>query len=221
MTMFGNIYLLISTLTLPALGLSAHVPAPDDTLWTEPFETSDSILVCSRDVADSGVLELNAVCEVNASPAAVFRAAMRRETYRHTSKYVVDYRIIRTAQPNVWYAYQRLSIPFLHDRDYTLRYEARQDSLHGVYSIVWTIANDNGPPPEESVVRIEVSRGSIEIRPLGSGTRAQLTYTMYADPGGSVPGWLANIGNRSTVPDLLRAIRDASVVEQDSTRAPG
>jgi hypothetical protein len=220
MTRIGLLFLLMSTLAFPVIAFASPVPPPEDTTWTDPFETSDSILVYCRDVTDSGVLELRAVCDVNASPATLFRVAMRRETYHHTSKYVVDYRIIRTADPDVWYAYQRLSIPFLNDRDYTLRYEAHQDSLHGFYAIIWNIATDKGPPPEEGVVRITVSRGSVEIRPAANGTRSRLTYTMYADPGGRVPGWLTNIGNRSTVPDLLRAIRDAAVAAQDSTLAP-
>ncbi len=186
-----------------------------DSTWMEPYETDDSIAVYSREVPESGILELRAVCVVDVSPGIVFRAAMRRDTYRHTSKYVVDYRIIRTDQSNVWYTYQRLAIPLFRDRDYTLRYEARQDSLHGHYSLIWTIANDRGPPPDENVVRIEVSRGALEMIPKEEGTKTQLVCTIYADPGGSIPGWLANIGNRSTVPDLLRAIRDKSMAEKE------
>jgi hypothetical protein len=214
--MFKCLKLFVCALGLSRGGASPHAIAQTDSSWVNPYETDDGIAVYSRDVPESGILELRAVCVANAPPNVVFRAAMRRDTYRQTSKYVVDFQIIRTDQSNLWYTYQRLAIPLFRDRDYTLRYEARQDSLHGYYSIVWTIANDKGPPPKEDVVRIEVSRGGLEMVPVDEGTRTRLACTIYADPGGSIPSWLANIGNRSTVPDLLRAIRENSMAEHDS-----
>ncbi len=214
--MIRSFQLCICVLVLCAKGTSLEASAQTDSSWGDPYETDDSISVYSRDVPESGILEFRAVSIIDVPPGTAFRTAMRRDTYRHTSKYVVDYRIIQTDQSNVWYTYQRLAIPLFRDRDYTLRYEARQDSLHGHYSLVWTIANDKGPPPNEDVVRIEFSRGALEIVPLEEGTKTQLMCTIYADPGGSIPGWLANIGNRSTLPDLLRAIRDNSMTEQDS-----
>ena len=189
-----------------------------DSSWVEPYETDDSIAVYSRKVSESGILEFRAVCVIDVPPGIVFRTAMRRETYQHTSKYVVEYRIILTGQSNVWYTYQRLAIPFFRDRDYTLRYEAKQDSLHGDYALVWTIANDKGPPPDEHMVRIEISRGALEMVPVEEATKTRIICTIYADPGGSIPGWLVNIGNRSTLPDLLRAIRDNSLTEYHSRR---
>jgi hypothetical protein len=203
--------LCFAALVLALCVLCARTSAQTDTLWMDPYETDDSIFVSSRDVPGSNVLEFRAACLVDAPPDAVFRAAMRRNTYKHTSKYLVEYRVIKTPQASVWYVYQRLSIPFLDDRDYTLRYEAMHDSLEGSSSIIWTIANDKGPPPEKGVVRIGVSRGAIAMIPEEQSARTRLIYTMYADPGGSVPGWLVNIGNQSTVPDLLRAIRNASI----------
>jgi hypothetical protein len=214
--MIKYLKLFVYTLVLSQGGASAKASAQTDSPWVDPYETDDGIAVYSREVPESGILELRAVCVADVPPRIVFRTAMRRETYRHTSKYVVDYQIIRTDQSNVWYTYQRLAIPLFRDRDYTLRYEARQDSLHGHYSLVWTIANDKGPPPNENVVRIEVSRGALEMVPVDEGTKTRLICTIYAEPGGSIPGWLANIGNTSTVPDLLRAIRDNSMAEHDS-----
>jgi hypothetical protein len=210
--------LFVCTLVLSIGGFSPHASAQTDSSWADPYETDDGIAVYAREVPESRILELRAVCDADVPPGIVYRTAMQRETYRHTSKYVVEYRVIRTDQSNVWYTYQRLAIPLFRDRDYTLRYEARQDSLHGHYSLVWTIANDKGPPPDENVVRIEVSRGALEMVPLDEGTKTRLICTIYADPGGSIPGWLANIGNRSTLPDLLRAIRDKSLAEHDSRR---
>jgi hypothetical protein len=217
--MINGLQLCICAVALAAGGTSTQASAQTDSSWADLYETDDSILVYSREVPESGILELRAVCVIDVPPGIVFRTAMRRDTYRHTSKYVVDFRIFRTDQRNVWYTYQRLAIPVFKDRDYTLRYEARQDSFHGDYSLVWTIANDKGPPPDEGVVRIEVSRGVLEMVPENGGTKTRLICTIYADPGGSIPRWLANIGNRSTLPDLLRAIRDNSMAEHDFERA--
>jgi hypothetical protein len=203
-------------LVLTAGGATAS--AQTDSSWVDSFETDDSIAVYSRKVLGTSILEFKAVCIVEVPPGIVFRTAMRRDTYRHTSKYVVDFRIIPSDQSNVWYTYQRLAIPLFKDRDYTLRYEARQDSLHGHSSLVWTIANDKGPPPDEDVVRIEFSRGALEMIPIEERRKTRLTCTIYADPGGRIPDWLANIGNRYTLPDLLRAIRDNSMADTDSQK---
>jgi hypothetical protein len=211
--------LCIFVLVLCAGGTYTKASVQTDSLWVDPYVTDDSITVCSRTVPESGILELRAECIVNVPSGIVFRTAMRRDTYQHTSKYVVDYRIIQTDSSNVWYTYQRLAIPIFQDRDYTLRYEAMLDSIRGDYSLVWTIANEKGPPPRENVVRVQASRGALEMVPVEAGTKTRLTCTIYADPGGSIPGWLANIGNRSTVPNLLRAIRDKSMAEHDSRRA--
>jgi hypothetical protein len=210
--------LCIFTLVLSAGGTSVKASAQTDSSWVDPYETDDSIAVYSRKVPESRILEFRAVCVIDVPPSIVFRAAMRRDTYRHTSKYVEDFQIIQSDESNVFYIYQRIAIPLFRDRDYTLRYQEMQDSLHGHFSLVWTIANDMGPPPKEHVVRIEVSRGSFEMIPVEEGTKTRLTCTIYADPGGNIPGWLVNIGNRSTMPDLLRAIRDNSITEHDSLR---
>lgn len=205
-------------LVLSIGGVSIDAPAQTDSSWVGPYETDDSIAVYSRKVPESRILEFKAVCVLNVPPGIVFQAVMRRDTYRHTSKYVVEFRIIHSDESNAFYIYQRIAIPLFKDRDYTLRYEEMQDSLHGHYSLVWTIANDKGPPPDENVVRIETSRGAFEMFPEKEGTKTRLICTIYVDPGGSIPGWLADIGNRSTLPDLLRAIRDNSMSEHDSER---
>jgi hypothetical protein len=210
--------LCIFALVLSAGGASVKASAQTDSSWVDPYETDDSISVYSRKIPESRILEFRATCVIDVPPSIVFRTAMRRDTYRHTSKYVEDFQIIRSDESNVFYIYQRIAIPLFRDRDYTLRYEEMQDSLHGHFSLVWTIANDMGPPPKEHVVRIEVSRGAFEMIPVKEGTKTRLTCTICTDPGGNIPGWLVNIGNRSTMPDLLRAIRDNSMMEHDSLR---
>lgn len=216
--MIRSVQLSICLLVLCAGGGFVEASAQTDSSWVDAYETRDGIAVYSRRIPESRILELKAVCAVDVPPSIVFRTAMRRDTYQHTSKYVAEYRIIQTDSSNVWYTYQRLAIPIFQDRDYTLRYEAMLDSIRGDYSLVWTIANEKGPPPRESVVRVQASRGALEMVPVEAGTKTRLTCTIYADPGGRIPGWLANIGNRSTVPNLLRAIRDKSMAEHDSRR---
>lgn len=210
--------LCIFTLVLSASGVAVKASAQTDSSWVDSYETDDSIAVYSRKVHESRILEFMAVCVIDVPPSIVFRAAMRRDTYRHTSKYVEEFQIIRSDESNVFYIYQRIAIPLFRDRDYTHRYEEMQDSLHGHYSLVWTIANDKGPPPTEDVVRIDVSRGGFEMLPVEGGRKTRLICTIYTDPGGNIPGWLVNIGNRSTMPDLLRAIRDNSMTEHDSQK---
>lgn len=190
---------------------------PKERTWEKRHVTDDDIVIFTRSTDATGLLEVRAECIVDASPDIVFRATLQPQTYRTSSKHVADFRIVESVGDSVWFIYQRLSFPLVSDRDYTLRYEAERDADAGRSSLSWTIANDKGPPPTDGVVRIETSRGSVDILALDGGRRAKVSCTIVADPGGLIPTWLVNIGNRMTVPDILRAIREESINE---TAAP-
>ena len=45
------------------------------------------------------------------------------------------------------------------------------------------------------------------LEPLDGGTRTRATYTLCADPGGSIPAFIANSANSSALPELFAAVR--------------
>ncbi len=51
-----------------------------------------------------------------------------------------------------------------------------------------------------------VCDGTWTVERLGSQS-TRLEYWLYTDPGGSIPTWIANKANNTSVPDLLDAVR--------------
>jgi hypothetical protein len=136
---------------------------------------------------------------------------MDRDTYKSVSKHVEVNTITKTAKESVWYIYQRFAFPMISKRDYTLRYESFEDPKAGSYRLVWAVANERGPAPQRGVVRVTRCGGHFTLRPHNDRHHTSLVYWLHMDPGGSVPAWIANIANRSSVPDLVRAVRDGAL----------
>jgi len=195
-------------------GLGAEAPpaaaVTAEPAWADNRVTDDGITMASRRIPGTGIYEVRASCGVEAAPEKVFHVAMQRETYENSTKHVAEYRVVGTEGENVWYTYERLSFPLISDRDYTLRYESRRDAPKQQFSIAWSLANDHGPLAKNGVVRVSATRGTLEMTPEDEGKKTRLVCTMFADPGGWIPSWLANYVNRSTVPDMLRLIRTKS-----------
>lgn len=191
---------------------------PDSTSpgpWERKNITDDGIAIYIREYPNTNIKEIKAICKIKAPPLNVFKAAMSRETFKDLNRYLVEYRKIKTENENLWYVYQRVSVPLVKDRDYTHRYEAIRDSVNNKYSISWHIDNENGPPPVEDVIRVEISSGTLTISPEKNGRYSLLTYQMLFDPGGSIPKWLVNFANKYTLPDILRVIRKYSSVNRN------
>jgi hypothetical protein len=103
--------------------------------------------------------------------------------------------------------YQRLHLPMLDDRDYTMH-------------VTWTRAgdgrqirfrtiNDRCPgPPDKGVVRLAVHEGSWELHPASGGQRTHAVYRFRMELGGHLPMWMARGRAAKDVPALFEAIRN-------------
>ena len=107
-------------------------------------------------------------------------------------------------------AYQRLALPLVSDRDYTLRSEhSKAPGPNGpIYRIQWEPANDLGPSVKPGVQRVNLCEGGWLIEPDGAGT-TRATYTIYTDSGGAIPAVIANRGSRTAIRKMFAAIRKA------------
>jgi hypothetical protein len=174
--------------------------------WQKIDFTKDSISIYENINSKGNIYEYKAVCIVNASAKVVYNSAIADETYRELKHYVKENKVYKTNDINSWYVYQRFSGMILSDRDYTLRYDCHSDPLLQKYSVNWKISNDIGPVITKNVVRIKTCNGSIVIWPHKNNQKSYLQYQICTDPGGSIPTWIINVMNKSTIPDVLRAI---------------
>lgn len=166
----------------------------------------DGVEVHARSVPGSPVAEVKATMIVEATPARVFAVLLDSDRFVEFVPYVVEVRTVARDSPSVWYVYQRISPPFVSDRDYTLRHESFEEPQSGRYELRWQAAGARGPPPREEVVRVNLCTGAYLVQGVDGGARTRLSYQLHTDPGGALPKWLVNASNSESVPALLQAM---------------
>jgi hypothetical protein len=92
-------------------------------------------------------------------------------------------------------------------RDYVCQVE--NDALlaedgTGRFSQRWWAVPDK-LPKRKGVVRLPRNEGSWEVTPKGEG-QSHAVYKFSVDPGGSLPGFLANMGQKGGVLDTWKAV---------------
>lgn len=148
-------------------------------------------------------IDLAAEGDIEAPPAVVLKVLTDYASHPKWVHGLSESRVL-DQQPSGLDVYQRLHLPMLEDRDFTLRVDwaaagdARSIKFH---------MSDKGPPPAPGVIRTPVHEGSWELEPLDGGKRTHATYRFRMELGGSLPMWMARGRAGKDVPDLFEAIR--------------
>jgi START domain-containing protein len=95
--------------------------------------------------------------------------------------------------------YERLSLPMIDDRDFTLevRWAAEQSSWFVTYHAV-----DAGVAAQEGVVRVEQHDGGWQLHPTADGG-TRVRFESNLDLGGSVPSWMTRSGAADELPGVF------------------
>lgn len=159
------------------------------------------VTVLKRDGAK--VVDLVALGEFAAPPERV-RAVLL--DYPHHPSYIahVAESTVLAREPALL-VYERLALPMIDDRDYTIRIEWGADGPS-----LWmrfATANDRGPPPRKGIVRVALHEGEWRLDPIDGGRRTFARYSVRLDLGGSVPRLLCRSGASDDLPHLFESIR--------------
>ncbi len=189
-----------------AVSGKGHADASSVGDWTEESSAS-GLVIYSRARNGSALREFKGVGVIDAMPQLVFAVLDDSEGYPSFMPYTSECRVLKREKDSVL-AYQRLELPFVSDRDYTLR--SRNDLWIGpegtIYRIRWAPANDLGPAVRPGVLRVKVCEGGWLLEPHGFGsTRA--TYSIFTDSGGALPPFVANNASRVAIRKLFEAVR--------------
>ncbi len=148
------------------------------------------------------LIELGADGLLPAAPARVRAVLLDYGSHAGYVKGVAESRILARGLASL-VVYQRLKVPLLSDRDYTLVVDWGQSRTS-----LWTrfgVDNRRGPPPRPGLVRIYVHEGGWVLAPSRTGgTFAR--YLLRLDLSGSIPHWLARSGAGREIPGLFDAI---------------
>jgi hypothetical protein len=147
-------------------------------------------------------IELAAEGDLPAPPEQVLRVLA---DYAHHPRWVhqlAESRLLSRTERGLD-VYQRLHLPVVEDRDFTLHVAWGVDGQ--TRWLRFATANDRGPPPVARVVRLAVHEGSWTLAPTGVG-HTHATYHVRIDLSGSLPAWLVRGRMAHDVPGLFRAI---------------
>lgn len=174
--------------------------------WVED-SSAKGVTIYSRPREGTALREFKGVGTIDAPASAVFAVLDDSEAYPKFMPYTSEVRVLKREKDTVL-AYQRLELPLVSDRDYTLR--SKNETWVGrdgpIYRIRWEPANDLGPAEKAGVLRVNVCEGGWLLEPVGNGsTRA--TYSIYTDSGGVLPPFVANNGSRIAIRKVFEAIR--------------
>jgi hypothetical protein len=194
---------------LPALPLLVLLAGTAEPAWQQ-VARDDGIIVQARTPEGGSVSEVKATALVDAAPQDVWRVIRDYNNYTKTMPYTDESRVLASEQEGkVTVFYCLVNAPLVDKRDFIIRIRDESDwkDGKGFLKTAWTVTTDGAPAVREGVVRVKLNNGYWLLEPREEGKKTFVTYYLYTDPGGSLPKWIADKANKTSVPDVLRAVR--------------
>lgn len=189
-----------------ALALLVLVSAPAEPPTWERRGGTDRFEVFARERPGTDVQEARIVGVLDAEAGAIHAALFDLERFSTFFPFIEASRVLERGDDHV-IVYQRSKVPLLAERDYVVRIDQRVERTEGVvYFTVWSPGvSEKAPPMDSTRVRITSIRGEWRLSPAGQG-KTRVRYTVFMDPGGSVPKTLANLAGRRGLPSIMEAV---------------
>lgn len=189
-----------------AFALCAVLAGSPQAPWKQVVD--GDVKVYAREVPGARVAQIKADMVMTVTPLEVREVLLDDEYTRH-SPYVAEYRTVQHPAPNRWIRYTRLALPVVDDRDYFIDLTQESDLApdgSGVYHASWKPWGLE-LPSRSGIVRVKVNDGYWDLRTAPDGVHAQIEYYLNFDPGGLLPAWIVDRGNKSVLPDVLHALQ--------------
>lgn len=201
--------LLLLLIAGPPLASSDGPVLTGDTGW-QHLEDKDGVTLYSRTRVGAGFREFKGTGVIDMPPATVEKVLEDISAYPTFMPYVAEARVLSQDGDDLL-TYQRLDVPLIADRDYTVKFQhgiAKDAAGAIIYRDTWQTANEAGPAAKLGTVRVKVNEGSWLLEPMGpDGATTQATYQIYTDSGGVLPAFLANKASQLIIPRLFDGVR--------------
>jgi hypothetical protein len=149
-------------------------------------------------------IELAAEGTFDASPERVRRVLIDYPNHRRWQKHLKENRILARGVDSLD-VYQRLDLPVLDDRDFTLHVTWGADA--DVFWMRFAAMNERGPAPVQGVVRVTAHSGGWRLEPADGGKSTRAVYRFHLDLAGSFPAWMGKGQATDDIPELFDNIR--------------
>jgi Polyketide cyclase / dehydrase and lipid transport len=206
----GPVLALAATVSLAAVDTAAQpavpasAPPPASGLAGEGFALmaeTHGVKVYRRDKRPG--IELAAEGNIPASPEQVRHVLLDYPSHPRWQKHLKENRILARGD-SFLDVYQRLDLPVLDDRDFTLHVTWGDEG-----AVLWTrfvSVSDRGPAPVRGVVRVTQHEGGWRLEPMSGGRATHAVYRFYLDLAGSFPAWMGKGRAESDLPELFTNI---------------
>jgi hypothetical protein len=161
----------------------------------------------------SPAIDLYAVGDIDAPPSVVRDILLDYGNASKVTDNVAESRVL-TKNAHEIVTYQRLKLPVISDRDFTVR--ATWGQRGSVLTVQYAVDNSRGPAPKSGVVRLSTLQGIWLLEPIRGGTATHARYRVEIDLAGSVPKWMVSGGAAKNVPKLFEGLR-----REAAKRVPG
>ncbi len=173
----------------------------------ELVHDEDGVQVFTRAHPGSSIREVLARTLVSAPPKAVLSLLTDFDAYTRFMPATLERCKLLAEEQDTYYVFQQLDLPFVDDRFYTIRLDAKADPAGKGFSLAWTLSDDPRYQVQGRGSRVNLNDGAWTLREAAAGTATQLSYQVHTDPG-EIWALVANLANRVSVPDLVSAVRN-------------
>ena len=160
------------------------------------------VKVYKRDGAKG--IDFAAEGEIDAPPERVRDVLLDYGNHPKWVKGLAESRVLDRG-PFSMLVYQKLALPVIDDRDYTLLVTWGKDA--GALWMRFMTANDRGPKPQQGIVRVSLHEGSWRLEPIDGGKKTYAVYQFRLDLAGSFPAWMGKGRAGKDIPNLFENIR--------------
>lgn len=155
-------------------------------------DETDGMLIESRPVAGSDLVELRLTTTTRKSPGSLCDAAFGDGKFDPEEPDLKSRKIIsESADERV--TYDQINPPVVSNRDYAVRAKRIRTSDDSC-RMTFEAANEVAPSKPSGWVRITKLRGEWKFE-RGADGKTQVTYLVFTDPAGSIPAFMIE-GNR-------------------------
>jgi ribosome-associated toxin RatA of RatAB toxin-antitoxin module len=171
----------------------------------EKVSEKPGMTVERRPVVGSNSFEIRVTARSQLPPAVIFDTLWNHRDYTQFIPHLKRLDLLSDSGDER-VVYEQVAVPLAKDRDYTVRLQKHIDISAQRYEILFTNANEAGPPPNTRYVRVRQIHGSWTIEPDADGKGSLVRYDLLTDPGGSIPVWVANAAQHEAAAALVTAV---------------
>jgi hypothetical protein len=166
----------------------------------------NGIQIAEQPMRGTAFRTLRATLDIQASPAVVLAALWGHGTLAEASASITSREmLVDTPLRRVFF--ETVEAPLISTRESVLEVKREQDPAHGRYALVFGTIPWPKRPPTGDRVRIVVAGETVVLAVDGDDNRSRVIQTIFSDPGGSIPAWLARGSQRQTMAVMLKRLK--------------